>query len=211
MLKYSSCSSTHFGAAPKQIVRGIVRALVSLAVILVSMNAMARGPVDKATGEFTHGSCSGCVPGDELAHVSHKLISAHEASGKHKQKGFVFSWNDWGRWFEMDLRDTENTCVNVYADGRVRTGGLVSDGNGPQVGRYFGLDFVDGGEPAYFVDHGATVRFGLDYYSETARLAFLDWCETGELPTEPMYGLAVWPHIIIQGNLQVHNAPGDGD
>ena len=171
----------------------------------------AKGRIDKATGEFTHGSCSGCAPGDTLAHVSHKLISAHEASGKHRQKGFVFSWNDQGRWFEMDLRDTQNTCVNVHADGHVRTGGLVSDGNGPQVGRYFGLDLVDGGEPAYFVDHGFTIRFGLDYYSEEARLAFLEWCESGELPGEPIYGLAGWPHVIFQGNLQVHNSPGDGD
>jgi len=178
---------------------------------LLAVNTYAGGRVDKATGDYTHGNCWDCVPGDELPFISHKLISAHEASGKHHQKGFVFSWNDAGRWFEMDLRDTHNTCVNVYADGHVRTGGLVSDGNGPQVGRYFGLDLVDDGEPAYFVDHGATIRFSSDYYSEPARLAFLDWCETGELPDQPINGLAVWAHIIFQGNLQVHNSSRDGD
>lgn len=188
-------------------------ALVAFLVSALSIptSTFADGPVDKATGEYTHGNCWGCVPGDTLDFVSHKLISAHEASGKHRQKGFVFSWNDNGRWFEMDLRDTQNTCVNVYADGHVRTGGLVSDGNGGQVGRYFGLDLVDGGEPAYFVDHGFTIRFSLDYYSEEARLAFLDWCESGELPDEPIYGLAVWSHVIFQGNLQVHNSRRDGD
>lgn len=178
---------------------------------LVAASTFARGPVDKVTGDFTHGNCGACSPGDPLAFVSHKLISAHEASGKHPQKGFVFSWNDEGRWFEMDLRDTHNNCVNVYAEGRVRTGGLVSEGNGPQVGRYFGLDLVDDGEPAYYIDHGTTIRFSRDYYSEQARLAFLDWCETGNLPTEPINGLAVWPHVIFQGNLKVHNSHGDGD
>jgi len=178
---------------------------------LAAASATARGPVDKVTGDYTHGNCWDCTPDDVLNFISHKLISAHEASDKHPQKGFVYSWNDAGRWFEMDLSDTENTCVHVYADGRVRTGGLVSDGNGPQVGRYFGLDLYDNGEPAYFTDRGFTIRFSLDYYSEVARLAFLEWCETGELPAEPIYGLAVWSHVIFEGNLQVHNAPGDGD
>lgn len=178
---------------------------------LLAANAFAGGRVDKATGDFTHGNCGDCLPGDQFAFISHKLISAHEASGKHRQKGFVFSWNDAGNWFEMDLRDTHNNCVNVYADGHVRTGGLVSEGNGAQVGRYFGLEFVDGGEPAYFVDHGVTIRFSRDYDSEPARLAFLDWCETGELPDEPINGLAVWPHVIFEGNLQVHNSSRDGD
>ncbi|MFC1696100.1 hypothetical protein ACFL1C_08255 [Pseudomonadota bacterium] len=193
-----------------------LRLFFTISACLVAASAVAkgpvdRGPVDKATGEHTYGSCQDCVPGDELNFVSHRLMSAHEASGKHPQKGFIFSWNDDGRWLEMDLRDTHNTCVHVFADGRVRTGGLVSEGNGPQVGRYFGLDFVDGGEPAYFLDHGATIRFGLDYDSEAARLAFLDWCETGDLPDPPTYGLAVWGFVISQGNVQVHNYPGDGD
>lgn len=208
---YTKSPSVAKAASVNQAIRRTMRALLTVTLSLAALNAFAGGPVDKATGEYTHGNCFDCVPGDELSFVSHKLMSAHEASSKHPQKGFVFSWNDQGRWFEMDLRDTDHTCVNVYADGRVRTGGLVRDGSGAQVGRYFGLDLVDDGEPAYFVDHGATIRFGLDHYSETARLAFLDWCETGELPAEPLYGLAVWFHVIIQGNLQVHNAPGDDD
>lgn len=171
----------------------------------------AGGPVDKATGEYTHGNCYGCEPGDELRFISHKLLSAHEATGKHPQKGFVFSVNDAGKWFEMDFRDTEHTCVKVYGDGRVRTGGLASDGNGAQVGRYFGLDLMDEGEPGYFVDHGRTIRFSTEYHSEDARAAFLDWCETGDLPDQGPVGLALWYHIIIQGNLQVHNSPRDGD
>lgn len=189
-----------------------LRSFFTLAACLLAANAFARGPVDKATGEFTHGNCQDCFPGDQLNFVSHKMISAHEASGKRPQKGFVFSWNDDGLWFEMDLSDTHNNCVHVYEDGRVRTGGLVSDGNGSQVGRYFGLLFADDGEPAYFVDYGVTVRFSLDYDSEQARLAFLDWCEKGNLPlTGSMNGLAVWPNVIIQGNVQVHNSPRDGD
>jgi len=189
-----------------------LRSFLILTASLLAANAFARGPVDKATGEFTHGNCGDCVPGDQFNFVSHKLMSAHEASGKHPQKGFVFSWNDDGLWFEMDLSDTRNNCVNVYEDGRVRTGGLVSDGNGPQVGRYFGLFLADDGEPAYFVDYGVTIRFSLDYDSEQARLAFLDWCETGDLPpTGSMNGLAVWPNVIFQGNVQVHNSHRDGD
>jgi hypothetical protein len=164
-----------------------------------------KGPASKVTGEFTHGSCQGCVPGDVLAHVSHKMIAAHEATGKRPQRGFLLGWTDSGRWYEMDFNDTSNTCVNVYAEGRVRTGGLASAGNGPQVGRYFGLDVLDGGEPAYFADYLVTVRFSLDYWSEDARLAFLDWCESGELPAEPLNGQAIWPSVVIRGNLQVHS------
>jgi len=191
----------------------LLLSLISLTVCLLAVNAFARGPADKVTGDYTHGNCWDCAPGDTLAFVSHKLISGHEAQGNQPQKGFVFSWNDEGRWFEMNLTDTHNTCVNVYADGRVRTGGLVHEGNGPQVGRYFGLDLMDEGEPAYFADHGFTIRFSTLYYSEQARQAFLDWCETGDYPapgTAPE-GFTVWSHIIFQGNLQVHNSTRNGD
>ncbi|NNK34252.1 MAG: hypothetical protein HKP02_14060 [Xanthomonadales bacterium] len=193
--------------------RLIIQSILTLAACLLASNAMAGGPVDKITGDFTHGNCPemACEPGDPLNYVSHKLISGHEARGKHPQKGFVFSWNDEGRWFEMDLWDTHNNCVHIFEDGRVRTGGLVSDGNGPQVGRYFGLELLDGGEPAFYVDYGTTVRFSLDYYSEAARLAFLEWCETGDFPREGLVGVAFWPHVIFEGNLQVHNSDRDGD
>ena len=187
--------------------------IFTLVAILAGADAFARGSADKVTGDFTHGNCGECGPGHELLFISHKLISAQEGHGNRPQKGFLFSWNDNGRWFEMDFRDTNNTCVHVDMDGHVRTGGLVSDGNGAQVGRYFGLEFSDNGEPAYFVDDGATIRFSRDYWSEAARIAFLDWCETGLLPGPDagLNGLAVWPNVIIKGNVQVHNSPGDGD
>ena len=59
-----------------------------------------------------------------------------------------------------------------------------------------GADVLDGGEPAYFADYLVTVRFSLDYWSEDARLAFLDWCESGELPAEPLNGQAIWPSVV---------------
>jgi hypothetical protein len=167
------------------------------------------GPTDKVTGESTYAGCNGCVPGDELGITRHRLISAHEAFGRRAQKGFYFAWNDEGRWFDIDFRDTHNTCVNVISDSEARIGGLVGEGNGPQVGRYFGIYIVDAGEPAWFADHGFTYRVSLDYGSEEARLGLLNWCETGELAG--LYGGAVWPHVVIDGNVQVHNSPMDGD
>jgi hypothetical protein len=179
------------------------------AACLLAMTAFAGGAVDKITGEFTRAGCNGCEPGDDLLFVANRILTAHEASDKHPQKGFLFSWNDSGNWFEMDFTDTHNTCVNVHEDGRARAGGLVHAGNGPQVGRYFGIIYVDAGEPAYFFDHGATVRISTDYWSEAARVAFQDWCATGNLT--PLPGLAVWPGITIEGNFKVHNSPADGD
>lgn len=134
---------------------------IAVSACLLASNAAADSAIDKVTGEFT------------LADATHRLLSAHEAGGKHMQKGLMFSWHDDGLWFEVDFRDTENTCVNVYADGQARIGGLVSGGNGPQVGRYFGFLLVDGGEPAPFVDHGFTYRVRTDYWSEAARQALL--------------------------------------
>lgn len=157
------------------------------------------GATDKVTGEFSIREDLGL----------HRLVSAHEANGKHFQKGFLFSWQDNGLWFEMDFNDTENTCVNVFTNGQARIGGLVSDGNGPQVGRYFGFLMVDGGEPGPIVDEGFTYRVTTDYWSETARLAFLHWCVSGELGG--LTNQAIWPFVVTDGNLQVHNAPGDGD
>lgn len=166
------------------------------------------GGADKVTGEFTQGSCFDCQPGDELGSVAYRLVSAHEAFGRRPQKGFFLSWRDDGLWFEMDFRDTVNTCVHVDAE-EARIGGLVSDGNGDQVGRYFGLQMVDGGEPAYFVDYGYTYRVSLDKWSEAARLALHHWCNTGEFTA--LNGSTVWPSVVIAGNLQVHNSSADGD
>lgn len=181
--------------------------MFATAACVHAATAFAGGAVDKVTGDFTQGSC--CLPDGQLRAVTHRLISAHEESDKHPQAGFLLSWGDDGVWFEMDFSDAANTCVKVYADGQARIGGLVSDGNGPQVGRYFGIYLADAGEPAYFVDHGVNHRMSLDYYSEETRLAFLDWCATGELPG--LEGQTVWPFVIFQGNLQIHNSPGDGD
>jgi len=166
-------------------------------LVLFSVTAYAGGPADKVTGEFT------------LNGVLHRLLSAHESIGKNPQKGFLFAWRDEGLWFEIDFNDVENTCVHVYANGQARIGGLVSAGNGPQVGRYFGFLIVDGGEPGTMVDHGFTYRLTSDYWSEAARLGVLDWCETGVqagLPNE-----AIWPSVVTDGNLQVHNSPHDID
>jgi len=181
----------------------------------------SRGPVDKATGEYT------------ISDTFHRLHSAHEAFGKHPQKGFFFSWKDDGSWFEMDFRDTDNTCVNVFADGRARIGGLVSGGvqsNGidiaPQVGRYFGIMLMDDGEPGSMVDHSFSYRVSSDYWSEAARLALLEWCKNGDLeiqddlesgpvvgpPHALLPGAVVWPtRPVTDGNLQVHNSSRDSD
>ena len=171
----------------------------------------AGGATDKVTGEYTRASCNGCQAGDVLKWVSNRLLTAHEAGGKHRQKGSMFSWNDDGLWFELDFTDTFNTCVKIYDDGRARIGGLVHDGNGPQVGRYFGFYLEDNGEPAYFSDQGATVRISSDYWSEPARLYFQHWCQKGLLPGDPLPGYAVMPAIVIDGNLVIHNSPKDGD
>ena len=168
---------------------------------LFTFSVYAGGPADKVTGEYT------------LNDIYHRLVSAHEAIGNRPQKGFFLSWRDDGSWYEMDFNDTENTCVNVFADGQARIGGLVSRGNegaGP-IGRYFGFTVVDGGEPGSIVDHGFTYRVSTDYWSEDARLALLNWCETGEV-NDTLNGFIVWgPHVVTDGNLQVHNSPRGND
>mgnify|MGYP001823417315 FL=1 len=162
---------------------------------LFSLSTYARGPADKVTGEFTHND------------TFHRLVSAHEAIGNNPQKGFFLSWRDDGRFYEIDFWDTEHSCVNVFAEGQARIGGLVRQGNegAPQIGRYFGLFMIDGGEPGPIVDQGFTYRVTTDYWSEEARLALLHWCETGELGG--LFEQAVWPSVVTDGNLQVHNSP----
>ena len=160
--------------------------------------------VDKVTGEYT------------LNGIYHRLASAHEANGKRPQKGFFLSWRDDGSWYETDFNDTENTCVNVFTEGQARIGGLVSEGikdseDAPLIGRYFGFIVVDGGEPGSIVDHGYTYRVSTDYWSEDAKLALLNWCETGAV-NETLTGYIVWgPHVVTEGNLQVHYSPSDID
>ena len=77
--------------------------------------------------------------------------------------------------------------------------------NAPQIGRYFGFFLVDGGEPGPIVDQGFTYRVTSDYWSEEARLALLEWCETGVLGG--LTGQAIWPSVVTDGNMQVHNSP----
>jgi len=186
---------------------------------LATANAVAGGVVDKVTGDFTQGNCWDCTPGDELGFVAHRLISAREATSKHPQRGFLFSWKSDGSWWEMNFNDSAETCVHVYADGHVRMGGLASDGRNKfgepasQIGRYFGVYLVDGGEPAYFMDHGVVYRFSTDTWSTDAKEQFFHWCDTGILPAgiDLLPGAAEWPNVVFQGNLQVHNSSKDGD
>jgi len=175
--------------------------ILGCAMALFTSTAYTGGPADKVTGEFV------------INDIVHRLISAHEANGNQQQKGFFLSWSNDETWFELDFDDTYNTCVNVFSEGQARIGGLVGAGNegSPQVGRYFGFTLIDGGEPGAVVDHGFTYRVSTDYWSESARLALLSWCETGVID-ETLNGYIVWgPHLVTDGNLQVHFTPGDSD
>lgn len=187
---------------------------ITASACLLAASAFAGGAVDKVTGEFTRAGCPDyeCQPDDDLLFVGHRILSAHESSGKHPQKGFMFSVNNSGTWFELDFTDTFNTCVNIYADGRARIGGVVNSGNGAQVGRAFGFYLEDEGGPAYFSEKGHTVRFTTQYaLVETARLYVQHWCQTGNLQGAPLPGYAVWSGIVIEGNLVIHNSERDGD
>ena len=68
---------------------------------------------------------------------------------------------------------------------------------------------MDGGEPGLAADFGFTYRVSTEYWSEEARLAVLEWCESGLLAGLP--NEAVWPYVVTDGNLQVHNSPLDID
>ena len=214
--------------------------VITVAMCLLAANAYAKGKgaTDKVTGEYTRGNCPeyACEPpGDALNSVAHRMVSAHEASDKRPQKGFMLSWTDEGKWWEVDLSDTDNSCVHVYEDGKARIGGLVSDqggynpGSGP-IGRYVGFHIEDWGEPAYWVDRTQTHRMNFlrigehwddydeeeeyQYGWEAVRDALLAWC-ANPYEEEPPFtwdeGYRVWPGIIFEGNLQVHNSPKDGD
>ena len=178
-----------------------VLAVFTCAAYAGGPKAKAGWSADKVTGDYT------------LNNVYHRLVSAHEATGKHPQKGFFLSWQDSGRWYEIDFRDPENSRVNVFADGQARIGGLVSDGNegAAAIGRYFGFNLLDGGKGklGHVVDHSDTYRVSTVYYSEDARLALLEWCDSGTYAD--LIGQAIWPHSVSDGNLQVHNSPHNGD
>ena len=68
----------------------------------------------------------------------------------------------------------------------------------------------DNGEPAYFSDLTTTVRISSDYaLVETARQYVQHWCQTGNLPDDPLVGYAIWPGIVIDGNFTVHHSSED--
>lgn len=186
----------------------IWRLLMVCAAALTAADGFARGPADKVTGQFT---IVGCCPIGESPVMRHRELSAHEPLGKHRQKGYLFSLNSQDRWYVMNFNDAANTCVNVYGDRRARIGGLISEGN-QAVGRYFGYDIEDWGEPAYLTDTMLVLRFigpgGPDDAAQ-ARVNFLIWCDTGVYSNATVDRL--WPQIVIDGNVKVHNYPGDGD
>jgi len=175
--------------------------VLSFVLAIFTFNVYAVGFAEKVTGEFT------------LNDVYYRVVSAHEATSKHPQKGFFYSWQDSGRWYEIDFSDTHNTCVNVHADGAARIGGLVTDGNegDPAIGRYFGFDLLDGGEgqAGLILDYSDTYRVSTDYDSEVARLALLEWCASGTIAG--LTGEAYWGHSVTEGNLQVHNSKHSDD
>lgn len=174
-------------------------------LLMLSASAFGRGPADKVTGDFAIAGCFECVPGDPLGLIRDRYISAHEASGRRAQKGFLFSVNSSDSWYEIDFRDTENTCVNVFADGEARIGGLVSDGNVAAVGKYFGYAISDGGQPDrnVYSDTMWVIRFdGSDTKSD-----FFNWC----LDIGPVGPATWWPQAVVEGNVKVHNYEVDGD
>ncbi len=134
-----------------------MRRITSLAIVaaagIAAGSAVAGGAADKVTGEFMRGNCWDCSPGDELGFVAHRLISAHEAFGKHAQKGFLLSWRDDGAWFEMDFSDPAETCVHVYGDGLVRMGWDVTI---PKAGMFLWVKIP---EP---YDRMGSVRFAIE-------------------------------------------------
>lgn len=194
---------------------GLKTLMTAVALGLFAGAAVAGdGPADKVTGFFYNVSasdpaCSADPPDLEvtLANAVSKEFSAHEARGKRLQHGYVYLVRPTGQWELIDLGDVEESCVNVYADGEARVGGLIIDGTGPAVGRYFGFIVVDKGEPAACSDMSTTVRFPRLTDDPDSRENFLHWCETGNLDGNTGY----WPGVLVYGNVKVHNYPGDGD
>jgi hypothetical protein len=175
----------------------ISRAILLVAVAFACQSVLADGPADTVTGGFRHAAPVN-DPGDV---IYTKRINAHEAVDGLLQHGFIYIVRPDGHtWEYIDLGDTDNACVNVYADGEARVGGLVTDGIGPGLGRYFGWALQDNGEPGYLADRTTTLRF-VDVEG------FFAWCATGD----EGYADVIWPHIVVSGNLQVHNFATDGD
>ena len=173
------------------------RAIVVIAGTLMCFSALAGNAADKVTGSFRHAAPVN-DPGDV---IYSKYISAHEALGGRPQLGFIYLVRPDGHtWEYIDLADTKNACVNVHADGEARIGGLVTDGIGPGLGRYFGWALQDNGEPGRMSDLTTTLRF------DDAEKLFA-WCISGDTD----WANAIWPHIVVAGNLKVHNFGSDAD
>ena len=170
-------------------------AILLAAGLLVALPVLGDGPADKVTGTYWHAACAECP-------VYRKEVVAHEAVGDRPQKGSIYIIRPEGTWNYIDL-SASNACVHVYADGRARIGGLNSDGDGPGIGRFFGWEVEDNGEPAAWVDRAWTVRF-----PSTGLEDFLAWCDDGTVQNNIP---PVFPHDVVAGNLQVHNHAADGD
>jgi len=200
--------------------RTIIQLVISGSIVL-SASAFGGGPADKVTGDFAIIGCYQCAPGDPLGLIRYRYISAHEATGRRTQKGFLFSVNDSVTWYEIDFWDTENTCVNIDADGEARIGGLVSDGNVGAVGKYFGYDISDGGQPDpdVYVDTMWVIRFDQCVAGSpptgnlncggtglTPKVRFFDWCNGADASYATH-----WPQAVVGGNVKVHNNDTDAD
>jgi hypothetical protein len=196
-----------------------LKMMTAVALGLLAGVALAGdGPADKVTGFLfrvppSNPACSEDPPDLQvtLASAISKEFSAHEALGRRLQHGYVYLVRPTGLWELIDLGNVEESCVNVFADGKARVGGLIIDGTGPAVGRYFGFEIEDKGEPAWCSDISTTVRFPRPQEDPEdppqGRVDFLNWCETGSLEGNTGY----WPGVVVYGNIKVHNYPGDGD
>ncbi len=181
-----------------------IRSSVWAAATLVFTAAMAAGPADKVSGEFLHVMSPSCPPtADDIAPYG-KEISAHESIDGRMQKGYIYIYRPNGTWNFIDLANAANACVHVFEDGKARVGGMNIDGTGPGLGLYFGWEIEDGGEPGACADSVTGIRFP---GTQEGRAYFLEWCASGDRTGNT----AIWPHVVIEGNLQVHNGPADGD
>jgi hypothetical protein len=179
------------------------RVIFCAAGALLMAAGAAGSPADKVTGEFMHLMSPECPPVDEQPAYG-KEMSAHESIDGRMQKGFIYIYRPDGTWNYIDLGNAANACVNVYENDKARVGGLNIDGTGPGIGRYFGWELEDHGEPGACADLVTGLRFP---ETPEGRLDFLEWCATGDRTGST----AVWPHVMIEGNLQIHNHAADGD
>jgi hypothetical protein len=192
-----------------------LKTMTAVALGLLAGAALAGdGPADKVTGtslraSFSAEPCPECPPGIQvnLANANVHEVSAHEARGRQSQHGYVYILRASGAWDLIDLGNVDNACVHVYADGRARIGGQVVDGTSVALGRYFGFEIEDKGEPGKWSDRVTTVRFPKLSDDPQSQANFRNWCADGDL----FGSTAVWPGLVVDGNIKVHNYPGDGD